>query len=135
MGDIVRSSNYERNTTLNQEDILEKCIRRSYANYGKKDLIQELVERITEEIWGYSDTEYGERKVFDWVMGCGTKKEKAFIDQRLCDEDRPLCIEEYQYEDYLDELPKFKTKLEEAEKKDIELHNILNNLRIELDDL
>ena len=113
MGDIVRSSNYEKNTTLNQEDILEKCIRRSYANYGKKDLVQELVERITEEVWGYSDTEYGDRKVFDWVMGCGTKKEKAFIDQRLCDEDSPLCIEKYQYEDYLDELPKFKAKLEE----------------------
>jgi len=115
MGDGVRTSSYDRNTTLDQDDILEKCVRRAYTKSSKASLLEELVDKILDDVWGNSDSEYGDRDIFTWVMEWGTKKEKAHIDQRMCDGKNPLCIEEYQYEHYLDELPQFKAKLEKKD--------------------
>ena len=50
MGDISRYSQYERNTELNNEDILEKCIRRLYSKSSKAQLYEELVNKLVEEI-------------------------------------------------------------------------------------
>ena len=44
MGDISRYSQYERNTELNNENILEKCIKRCYSKSSKKQLFIELVD-------------------------------------------------------------------------------------------
>ncbi len=115
MGDGVRTSSYDRNTTLDQDDILEKCVRRAYAKDSKASILEELIDKILNGVWENSDSEYGDREVFAWVMGHGNKEEKAHIDQRMCDEKNPLCIDAYQYEDCLDELPRFKAKLEKKD--------------------
>ena len=45
MGDGVRTSSYDRNTTLDQDDILEKCVRRAYAKDSKASILEELVDK------------------------------------------------------------------------------------------
>tara|TARA_R100000329_G_scaffold139324_1_gene121189 strand:+ start:298 stop:642 length:345 start_codon:yes stop_codon:yes gene_type:complete len=111
MGDIARMINYERNTELDQEDILENCLKRAYGKDTKAQLLDKLVEKITEEIWQCSDDERGDNEVFYWVINYGNKKEIDHIDERLCDPKSPLCIDSNEYEAYLDYLPKFKAKL------------------------
>ena len=111
MGDIARMMNYERNTELDQEDILENCLKRAYGKDTKAQLLDQLIEKITDEIWQNSDCEVGDNQVFYWVMNYGNKKEIDHIDERLCDSENPLCIAPDEYEEYLDYLPKFKAKL------------------------
>ena len=111
MGDISRYSQYERNTELNNEDILEKCIRRLYSKSSKAQLYEELVNKLVEEIVESYDEDQDER-IFEWVMLCGTKKEKAHMDERLCADENAMYVGSYYLEDCLDELPRFKAMLE-----------------------
>lgn len=115
MGDITRYSQYERNTELNNENILEKCIRRCYAKTSKAQLLEELVNKLIEETTESYDSEDQDERIFEWVMLCGTKKEKAHMDERLCAEENALHVGSYYLEDCLDELPKFKAILEKEQ--------------------
>ena len=126
MGSVARYSQYERNTELNNEDILEKCIKRCYSKSSKKQLLIELVDKLVEEIVESYD-EYQDEQIFEWVMAYGTKKEKAYIDQRMCADENAMCINEYCYEDYLDELPKFKAMLEKEQAKALAKKHAKNN--------
>ena len=126
MGDISRYSQYERNTELDNEDILEKCIKRCYSKSSKKQLLIELVDKLVEEIVESYD-EYQDEKIFEWIMEYGTKKEKAFIDERMCADENAMHINEYCYEDYLDELPKFKAMLEKEEVEALAKEDAKNN--------
>jgi hypothetical protein len=111
MGDLARMMNYETNTELNQVNILKNCLKRAYGRDTKAQLLDQLVKKIIDEIWHFSDSEFGDNEVFYWVMNYGNKKEIDHIDNRLCDSERPLCIAPNEYEEYLDYLPKFKAKL------------------------
>ena len=112
MGDLARMMNYESNTELDQENILVNCLERAYGKDTKAQLLDQLIEKITEEIWQNSDSEVGDNQVFYWVMNYGNKKEIDHIDERLCDSKNHLCIDSDEYEAYLNYLPKFKAKLE-----------------------
>ena len=126
MGEVARYSQYERNTELNNEDILEKCIKRCYSKTSRKQLFIELVDKLVEEIVESYD-ENQDEKIFEWVMLCGTKKEKAYMDERLCADENAMHINEYCYEDYLDELPKFKAMLEKEEAEALAKEHAKNN--------
>ena len=126
MGDISRYSQYERNTELNNENILEKCIKRCYSKSSKKQLLIELVDKLVEEIVESYDEDQDE-KIFEWVMAYGTKKEKAFIDKRMCAEENAMHIYKHCYEYYLDELPKFKAMLEKEEAEALAKEHAKNN--------
>jgi hypothetical protein len=126
MGDITRYSQYERNTELNNENILEKCIKRCYSKSSKKQLLIELVDKLVEEIVESYDEDQDEQ-IFQWIMEYGTKKEKAFIDERLCADENAMHINKYCYEDYLDELPKFKAMLEKEEAEALAKEHAKNN--------
>lgn len=126
MGSIARYSQYERNTELNNEDILEKCIKRCYSKTSRKQLFIELVDKLVEEIVESYDEDQDER-IFEWVMLCGTKKEKAYMDERLCADENAMHINEYCYEDYLDELPKFKAMLEKEEAEALAIEHAKDN--------
>ena len=75
MGDLARMMNYESNTELDQENILVNCLERAYGKDTKAQLLDQLIEKITEEIWQNSDSEVGDNQVFYWVMNYGNKKE------------------------------------------------------------
>ncbi len=126
MGSIARYSQYERNTVLNNEDILEKCIKRLYSKSRKKQLFIELVDKLVEEIIESYDEDQ-DKKIFEWVMLSGTEKEIAFIDQRLCDVENPMDVDEYTYQWYLDELPGFKAMLEKEKAEALAIENAKNN--------
>ena len=55
MGDLARMMNYESNTELDQENILVNCLERAYGKDTKAQLLDQLIEKITEEIWQNSD--------------------------------------------------------------------------------
>ena len=122
MGSVSRYNQYERNTSLDNEDILEKCIRRGYSKVSKAMLYEELVEKLIQEVIDEYDSEYKDTKIFEYVMAYGTKKEIGFIDQRLCDEENPMDVDRDTYQWYLDELPGLQAKIdkEEAEAEAIE---------------
>tara|TARA_X000000950_G_scaffold141199_1_gene175289 strand:- start:559 stop:933 length:375 start_codon:yes stop_codon:yes gene_type:complete len=112
MGDISRMREYERNTNLDGDDVLKNCIKRCYAKERKEFLLDLVIDKISEEILSISDDQSGDKEIFEWVMLYGTKKEKAFIDDRLCDKLNPLWIDTHDVEKVIEELPKYKKILE-----------------------
>ena len=126
MGEVARYSQYERNTELNNEDILEKCIKRCYSKTSRKQLFIELVDKLVEEIVESYD-ENQDEKIFEWVMLCGTKKEKAYMDERLCADENAMHVGSYYLEDCMDELPRFKAMLEKEQAEALAKEHAKNN--------
>ena len=126
MGEVARYSQYERNTELNNENILEKCIKRCYSKTSRKQLFIELVDKLVEEIVESYDEDQDER-IFEWVMLCGTKKEKAHMDERLCADENAMHVGSYYLEDCMDELPRFKAMLEKEQAEALAKEHAKNN--------